>query len=247
MFKSIFRTALTDVHAFPGKEELGVLRVEVDGKYGERWFRYLQNATGSPIAADSFTMYDGNFVSPLTIANSTTTKVIRASGSFVADGYKVDDILIVIDDAGAAGAAPEGESSFITGVRALELDISPALSAAPAVNDTVSVIKRASIIASAAGAGKRSAGIPMAAIAAGSCGWVQTRGIYPSADVLAAGTAVAEGDRLAAGTAILTVMATVAANANSGVDVNEVAVATALQSLASDTVRRKCVVMLEVQ
>jgi len=247
MFKSIFRTALTDTFAFPGKEELGVLRVEVDGKYGERWFRYVQNATGSSIAADSFTMYDGNFISPVTAANSTTTKVVRASGSFITDGFKVDDILIVIDDNGGSGAAPEGESSFITGVRALELDISPALSAAVMASDTVSAIKRASIIASAAGAGKRSAGIPMAAIAAGYCGWVQTRGIYQSADVLAAGTAVAEGDRLAAGTAILTVMATVAANANVGTDINEVAVATALQSLSSDTVRRKCVVMLEVQ
>lgn len=246
MFKSIFRTALTDVHAFPGREELGALRVEHDGKYGERWFRYVQNATASSIAADSMTMYDGNFISPVTAAaNSTTTKALRATGSFVTDGIKVDDIIIVIDDAGGAGAAPEGEMSFVTKVAALSVEFSPALSAALAASDTVSFIKRASIIASAAAAGKRAAGIPMAAIAAGYCGWIQTRGIYPSADVVAAGTAVAEGDRLACGTALLTPMATTAANANSGLDINEVAVATALQSLASDTVRRKAVVALE--
>lgn len=246
MFKSIFRTALTDTFAFPGKEELGALRVEHDGKYGERWFRYVQNATGGALAADALVMYDGVFISAVTAAaNSTTTKMLRATGSFVTDGIKVDDIIHVIDDAGGAGAAPEGEVSFVTKVAALSVEFSPALSAALAASDTASFIKRWSILAAAAAAGKRTAGIPMASIAAGYCGWIQTRGIYLNADVVAAGTAVAEGDRLAAGTALLTPMATTAANANSGLDINEVAVATALQSLASDTVRRKAVVMLE--
>lgn len=247
MLKSIFRSALTETTLFPGKEELGALRVEHDGKYGERWFRYVQNATAGTLSADTLTMYDGPALSsPVTVAaNSTTTKILRATGSFITDGVKVDDIVHVVDDAGGAGAAPEGETSFVTGVQALQVDCSPALTAAPAASDTVNFIKRWSIIAAAAKAGKRCAGIPMADIAAGYCGWIQTRGIHPSANVVAAGTAVAEGDRLAAGTAILTPMATVAANANQADDINEVAVATALQSLASDTVRRKAVVMLE--
>lgn len=247
--KTICRTALTDTWelAKGHREELGVLREEVDGKYGERWFRAVQNATGGALNKDTLVSYDGVLLSAAVdaAANSGTTFVLRAADSFIADGVKVDDMIIVIDDAGAAGAAPEGEQSFVTGVEALRVDFSPALTAALAANDTVNFIKRWSIIAAAAAHGKRVAGVPMVNIAAGYGGWVQVRGIYPSANVVAAGTAVAEGDRLAAGAALLTPMATTAANANSGVDVNEVAVATALQSLTSDTVRRKAVVMLQ--
>jgi hypothetical protein len=159
----------------------------------------------------------------------------------------VDDIIHVVDDAGAAGAAPEGEYSFVTKVQALQVDFSPALTAALTTNDTVNFIKRWSVIAAAAAGGKRTAGIPMASLTAAYCGWIQVRGIYPSADVTAAGTAVAEGDRLRAGAAILEVLPTTAINANSGLDANEIAVAAALQSLASDTVRRKAVVLLQCE
>src|SRR3990170_3381517 len=226
MFKSIFVTALTDVHAYPGKEELGVLRVEVDGKYGERWFRYVQNRTAGALAADSLVMYDGVLIGSAVAATniSSNLKVLRASG-----------------------AAPEGEYSFVTKVQALQVDFSPALTAALTTNDTVNFIKRWSVIAAAAAGAKRTAGIPMASLTAAFCGWIQVRGIYPSADVTAAGTAVAEGDRLRAGTAILEVLPTTAINANSGLDANEIAVAAALQSLASDTVRRKAVVLLQCE
>jgi len=249
MFKSIFVTALTDVHAYPGKEELGVLRVEVDGKYGERWFRYVQNRTAGALAADSLVMYDGVLIGSAVAATniSSNLKVLRASGSFIDDKVNVDDIIHVVDDAGAAGAAPEGEYSFVTKVQALQVDFSPALTAALTTNDTVNFIKRWSVIAAAAAGAKRTAGIPMASLTAAFCGWIQVRGIYPSADVTAAGTAVAEGDRLRAGTAILEVLPTTAINANSGLDANEIAVAAALQSLASDTVRRKAVVLLQCE
>jgi len=246
MFKSIFKTQLTDIDAYPGKEELGTLRVECDGKYGERWFRYVQNATGGTLAADSLVMYDGLWLSAVTLTtNTAANRLLRASGSFITDNVKVDDIAFIIDDAGAAGAAPEGEKSFVTKVAALYCLVSPNFTAAATVNDTCSFIKRWSVLAAADKAGKRTAGIPMGALLTLCCGWVQTRGIYMTADVTAANTAIAEGDRLRAGTAILEQLATVAANANVADDINQVAVGTALQTLATDTVARKCVVMLE--
>lgn len=248
MFQTVFKTALTDTHAIPGKEQLGALRVEIDGKYGERWFRYVQNDSAGSLAIKSSVMYDGVYKTSAVTAvasGSSTTTVARATGSFITDGVKVDDMIYVLDDAGGAGAAPEGEMSFVTKVEALKLTFSPAVSAAVGVGDTVDIIKRWNIIASAAKAGKRYAGVLMATIASGYCGWVQVRGIHPKALVVAAGTAIAEGDRLAPGTGILTIMSTVAANANVDTDINEVAVATALRTVTTDTVLRECIVMLE--
>ena len=242
-FKTLFRTALTNVDTAP-KEELGVLRVEHDSKYGERTFRYVQNRSGGALNADSLVMFDGPPSADVTANGGSTGHATRAAGSFITDKYAVGDLVYVVDDGGAAGAAPEGESSFITKVVALRIDFSPVLSAALANTDKVNCIKRFSIIAAAAKAVHRAAGIPMANIADGSFGWVQNRGIYQSADVVAAGTALAEGDRLAAGAAILIPLATVANNASVTDDINDQAIATVLQPLATDTVRRKACVML---
>lgn len=244
-FKTIFTGALDRVDSSP-LEELGVLRVEHDSKYGERWFRYVQNRSGGTLALDALVMLDGVAISAITTAaNSGTTFALRATGSFITAKMQVDDILVVLDDAGAAGAAPEGEKSFITRVQALRVDFLPALTAALAVNDTVSFIKRWSIIASAAEVCAKHVGIPMASLATEKYGWMQVRGIYLTADVVAAGTAVAEGARLSPGTALLIPQPAVAANANVGDDIGIVVVARALQSLASDTVLRKCVVDLQ--
>lgn len=246
MFKSIFRTALTDVTT-DCREELGALRVEHDKKYGERWFRYVQNRTGGTLAADSLVMYDGAFTGSTGTActtNTTKTLVKRASGSWITDGVKVDDIIYCLDDAGGAGAAPEGEVSYVTEVSALTLTISPAFTAAVTASDTVDFIKRWSVIAAAALGGWRTAGIPMASLLTLTYGWIQTKGIYPTADVTAAGTAITEGARLMPGAAILEIQAAVAANADVATDVYIIAVAQALQALASDTVARKCAVLL---
>jgi hypothetical protein len=235
--------ALTDTSIIP-KHILGTLRIEQDDKFGERWFRYCQNKSGGSLVADSSVMYDGSALGAVTANGGGTTYATRASGSFLTDKVSVGDMIYVVDDAGAAGAAPEGEVSYVTGVTALRVDFLPALTAAIAASDTVSIIKKWALIAAAAKAGKRGAGIPMVDLADGYCGWVQSRGIYPSANVVAAGTALLEGDRLMHGAAILTPAATVANNAATTDDINEVVVATVLQPLTSDTVRRKAVVLL---
>lgn len=245
MLKSVFMDSLIDTSLL-AKHAFGALRVEHDDKFGERWFRYCQNKSGGNLAVDTLTMYDGSIISPIAASAGGVNYVARASGSFITDKVVAGDIIYVVDDAGAAGAAPEGETSFVTAVSALRVDFLPALSAALVATDTVSFLKKWTLIASAAKAGKRVAGIPMVDIADGYCGWIQTRGIYPSANVIASGTALLEGDRLAAGTAILTLLPTLAVNDAGTGDVNEVAVATVLQPLTSDTVRRKAVVMLDL-
>ena len=245
MLKSVFMDQLTETSLVP-KHQFGTLRVEHDDKFGERWFRYVQNKSGGALVADALTMYDGGIIGAITANAGSTLHATRASGSFVTAKVAVGDIIHVIDDGGAAGAAPEGEISYVTGVTALRVDFFPALTAAIANTDTVGFIKRWTLLAAAAKAGKRTAGIPVADIADGYSGWVQTKGIYQSADMVAAGTAVAEGDRLAAGAALLLPLATVANNASVTDDINDVVVATALQTLASDTVRRKAVVMLDL-
>jgi hypothetical protein len=244
-YQTIFRTALEDTGT-KALEALGVRRVELDSKWGEREFRYVQNRSGGTLNKDSLVMYDGPPAGDITVTAASDDVHATTAGSFVTNKFSVGDIVYVVDDAGAGGAAPEGETSFITSVTPTVITFSPALSTPLAVGDKVNVLKRFSIIAAAAAGGKRVAGIPMANIADLGFGWVQTRGIYPSADVIAAGTAVAEGARLAAGAALLTLMLTVANNNASAEDINEVAVATALQPLASDTVRRKAVVMLDL-
>ena len=246
MLKTIFRTALTDVDTVP-KEELGCLRHENDGKFGDRLFKYVQNRTGGTLAKDSLVMYDGVFIgTPVACTTNTLLDtIIRAAGSWITAGAKVDDIVAVVDDAGAAGAAPEGETSFITSVTELTLKVSPPFTAAVTITDTVEIIKRWAVLAAAAAADVRTAGIPMADLLTLTYGWVQCRGIYLSANVTAAGTAITEGMRLKAGTAILEAMPAIAINAADATDAYLQPVATALQTLAADTVRRKCVVLLD--
>jgi hypothetical protein len=244
-FKTIFKTALTDVDS-PSKEELGVLRVEHDSKFGERWFRYVQNRSGGALNADALVMLDGNAIAPITVVDTSgATFALRGSGSFITAKMSPGDILVVVDDQGAAGAAPEGEISYITRVQALRVDFLPALSAILTAGDTISFIKRWSIIAAAAEICGRHVGIPMANIADGSCGWMQTKGIHPSANVVGAGTAIVEGARLGVGAALLTPLPAIANNAGVANDINEVTVARALQALTTDTVKRKIVVDLQ--
>lgn len=236
--KTIFRTAL-DAAQDTAVEELGVERVEIDNKYGQRHFRFVQNKSGGSLAVDVPVMYDGQHIgTDVTASAGSTTTVERSSGSFITDGVSVDDIINVQDDAGAAGAAPEGEYSFVTKVEATKLTFSPALTVAIAVDDTVNVLKKFSIKASADAAGRAEfAGVLMATLADGKFGWVQTKGIHPTTSIVAAGTALAEGAILKPGASLLLVISDTA-------DVGE-AVGVCLLAVASDQVLRKAVVMLD--
>lgn len=250
MRKNLFRTKLTDATT-DQREEIGTMRVEVGGPYGERLFRYVHNGSGGSLTVDSLVSWEGQLGS---VANTGTgtTYATRASGSFITDKVVGGTIVTVIDDAGAAGAAPEGEYSIVTKVAALRVDFSPALSAALANADTVNFLRPYRIIAAADGhhVGKV-AGIPMATLADGTYGWVQVRGLYPSAIIVAAGTAQAALVPLTAGAGLLDVADLVGADTTTATfsltnilaDLAGV-VAYAIQPASSDTVRRKILVRL---
>ena len=249
-FKTLFPSKLTDIDTTQ-KEELGALRREIDSVYGERLFRYVHNHSGGTLNVDSLVSWEG-LLGVVTNNGTGTTYATRASGSFVTDKVKAGSIIVVVDDAGAAGAAPEGEFSIITKVAALRVDFSPALSAALANTDTVNFIRPYRIIAAADGhhIGKVG-GIPMASLTDDTFGWIQVRGIYPSALIVAAGTAQAALTPLTAGAGLLDVADLVGADtttatfslANILADLAGV-VGYSIQAASSDTVRRKIVVRL---
>lgn len=247
MIKTVFGTKLTAVDTTP-KEEVGVKRIEWDPKFGERIFRYVRNKSGGALNAKDVVSWETELGTAVAASAGSTTSVSRAAGSFVTDGVRVNDFMTVIDDAGAAGAAPEGERSFVTDVEALTLTFSPALTAAIVASDTVNFHRPFHIVASAANDGRGTvAGVPMANIADGSYGWIQTQGIYDGVVCVAAGTAIAKGAPLYPGTKLLTTVGpalTEGAPNVLTVDTNYASIATAMLSVASDTVLREVVARL---
>jgi hypothetical protein len=268
--KTIFATRLNDVSATQQEVPLGCLRIEPDDKepitgdpqnifaaipgflYRERQFRYMKNGSGGTLSKDALVQFDFSTLADVTATTNTNPLlVLRASGSFITDGWKAGDMLMVIDDAGAAGAAPEGEIATVSNVAALTLTLAVALTAAVTLNDTVRCIRQGELRASTATLGNQrryGVGIPMADIPTLQYGWIQIAGIYPTANCVAAGTAVLEGASLYAGTALLTTVGGVLTEGTPNVftaGTTYEPVATALQSASSDTVRRKIAVLLK--
>jgi len=265
--KTLFATQLTDHQTTQQEFPLGCKRNMPDDKeppsgdagssavnvagylYRERIFRYVQNISGGALVKDALVQADGLVVAAVSASAGTTTTVTRASGSFVSDLVKVGDIIGVLDDAGAAGAAPEGEIAVVTKVTALVVTFAPALTAAIAASDTVEFHRPWTIKASVAGETLPGllVGIPMVDIANGEFGWIQTRGSYPNANVVAAGTAVAKLTPLYSGTALLTPVGPALTEGTPNILIagkSYAGVAWAVQGLSSDTVRRKALVFL---
>lgn len=266
--KYMFPTLLNEVSTTQKEFPMGCLRLEPDDKepltgdpaqvfstmagflWRERRFRYIQNISGGTLNKDSLVMADDLIVATVTATTNTdATKLVRASGNFITDGIKAGDLAYVLDDAGGAGAAPEGEFGVVLRVEALTITLQTALTAAVTASDTVNFLRPWTIKASAtgqAGAG-RLVGIPMANIATGSYGWIQVSGYYPTADIVAAGTAIVTGSPLYAGTGLLTPVAPVITEGTPNVIIagtNYRAVAEACHAVTTDTVRRKALVYL---
>ena len=265
--KYMFPTLLNEVSTVQKEFPMGCLRVEPDDKeppagdpsqlfasmagflWRERRFRYVQNISGGTLNKDSLVMADDLIVATITASGGSTTTIVRGSGSFVSDGIKAGDLAYILDDAGGAGAAPEGEMGVVLRLDALNVTLATALTAAVAASDTVNFIRQWTIKAAAAGGAgaARLAGIPVANIANGSFGWIQVGGLYPTADVVAAGTAIVTGSPLYAGTALLTPVAPVLTEGTPNIVVagsNYRAIAEAMHAVTSDTVRRKAMVYL---
>jgi len=235
--KSVWATALTDT-ATEDKEGLFQTRVEVSPIYGERWFRWMKNGSGGSLAVNSLAGHEFISESAITAgANTALNQIVRGSGTWTSGslgGYFVR----VLDDAGAAGAAPEGEWARITSNTTTVLTLDRDLTAAVTTSDTFQIFRPGHIIASADGmVASEVAGVLMATIANGSYGWVQYRGFHPSALVVAAGTTLAAAAAVKAGTGLLVVAAD---NADNGevVGVN-------LHAVTTDTVLRTAFVLLD--
>src|SRR3990167_3727278 len=104
--KDVFGTALTDVTS-TDVEGLGQLRVESDPVLGDRVFRWVANRSGGTLAADSIAGYESVSTGSAFTAGTNTDKSLIV-GTFTA-GLFNGMYARVLDDAGAAGAAPEGE------------------------------------------------------------------------------------------------------------------------------------------
>lgn len=151
--------------------------------------------------------------------------------AFVAD-EEVGNILYILDDAGAAGAAPEGEWAIVVKNDADTLFLQPDLTVAPAVGDT-GVLVRANghSTIGAIGATKfTTRGIVMAAsLADNYWGWFCRKGFVEAA-IVAAGTTVAITTGM--------IVTTGGLLTNSSTSALSLMVARALSAYTTDTVKR---------
>ena len=235
--KSVWGTALADVST-TDIEGLGQCREESAPFYGERIFRWCKNMSGGSLAVGSLVAFEQLSEAAVTAAvNTDATKVVRATGTFTPAAI-TGCFLRVLDDAGAAGAAPEGEVGRIAAATTTTVTLASALTAAVTTGDTFTIHRPFHMIASADGMVKTEVlGVLMATVPNGSYGWVQCKGLNLAANVAAAGTAVTAGTALKAGAGILVAGAD---NADNGEVIGSVPVA-----VTTDTVLRTAPVYLD--
>jgi hypothetical protein len=218
-------TSQLDSSSTTALEQLGVERLDWHPIFGDRKFKYVKFtesvALGEPV------IYQAPVALTAT-AGSTTSVTVAIASVGLYDGYT----LSVFDDAGAAGAAPEGQVARVkhNTTTGLEIEADDAFSVAVAVNDVVHVSAPWAVSRTAGGEIARLvAGVALSAQDAADYGWVQTAGGYPSAIAVAAGTALTEGAEVVVGARLVTAIGAGALN---------LAIGTARHGLASDTVLR---------
>jgi hypothetical protein len=213
----------------------GAIRWDFNPHFGYRRFQYLRCDQAGGCTAGQLQSYRAN-ATITNISGSHTTTTITTSG-LTASEY-VGGILFCHDDAGGAGAGPEGESGMITAnsTTVITIDDDDAFSAAPANNDDFTVVLPWAVDDSADGDEVGNvAGVAMAAHDQYDWGWFQCEGIHPTCDIIAAGTALPVGESLVADAALLT------DGAGDGIDLR---VGKLKVPIASDQVVRTAVVDL---
>ncbi len=163
-------------------------------KFGAlRLFTFRQNISGSAMAAGDLTSRK-----VVDASNQTGTATTTVVGTFTADELN-DAVAIVYDDAGAAGAAPEGEASIIQSNTATTATLYTELpwSAALASGDDVLIITKKAVDAADGDYNHLALGIAMGAIADDGWGWLQFQGVHSAASHKS-NTAVTKGDPVVA-------------------------------------------------
>ena len=227
------QTQLSSSSAIP-LELPGVVRFTHDSIFGLRGFKYMRCDQSGGCTRGQLQSKRAN-VDIANITSGTTTSITKAG---LTANILVGGILVCIDDAGGAGAAPEGESALIISntTSVVTIDADDAFSVAPAVNDDFKVILPWAVADSADGdAAGIVQGVAMADQDQFDWGWFQFLGINPDVDAIAAGTALILDESVVAGAALVN------DGAGDGADLR---IGRLLVGLSSDTVARKAVVDL---
>jgi len=171
------------------KEVLGLVRYDFHPVFGLRGFKYVRfDQSGGNTAGELVAQVANVAISNITAGTTTS---ITTSG-LTADIH-VGGLLVCTDDAGGAGAAPEGEAGVIVANTATVVQIDPdsPFSAAPASNDDFVIVKPwATGDAVAGDVAVNVQGVAMADQAQYDYGWVQFLGLHPKVSCIAAGTAL---------------------------------------------------------
>jgi len=212
----------------------GVTRYTHDPRLGLRGFKYVRFDQSGGCTRGQLQSKRAN-IAITNITAGTKTSITLAGQT--ADIY-VGGILVCVDDAGGAGAAPEGESGIIVAntTSVITIDSNDAFSVAPAANDDFVVILPWAVVDSADGdAAGIVQGVAMADHDQYDWGWIQFLGINPDCDAIAAGTALTVNESVVANTAVVN---------DGAADAVDLRIGRLLVQLSSDTVARKAVVDL---
>ncbi|MGE0630961.1 MAG: hypothetical protein AB7O96_01030 [Pseudobdellovibrionaceae bacterium] len=226
--QKVWNTALNASDTTP-KEPKGAVRWTYDPVLGYRGFQYVRFDQSGGATKDNICSYRG-LVSVTASGTGTTTSVVTTglTADILADG-----IIVCLDDAGAAGAAPEGENARIASntTTQINLDANDAFTAATASSDTFRVHLPFAVIDAASGdTAAAVAGVVMATQAQYSWGWVQFAGFHPTVAAVAAGTTITANRDLIASTNVVT---------NGSTSAVELRVGYTPFQLTTDTVVRK--------
>lgn len=227
-----WRTKLDASDASP-QETKGAVRFAIDERWGLRGFKYVRfDQSGGALQGECVKK-----LANISIANISagTTTSITTSG-LTADKL-VGGILCCLDDAGGAGAAPEGEKGIIIKNTAtvVTIDANDAFSAAPAANDDFMVVIPWATSDSADGdSAGMVQGIVMADQDQYDFGWVQFLGINPHV-LVKASTAIPVDESVVADAATVT---------DGAADAVDLRIGRLLCAISSDTVARRAIVDL---
>lgn len=212
----------------------GYVYEDVHPVFGPRSFKYVQFHAAASKGDTS------SFLDPIAVTNITsgTTKSVTLTGAgWTVDLYK-GALARCLDDAGGAGAAPEGEIARIKSntTDTLNFESEDELSAAPAANDDWQIIVPWAVVDAASGDIARNvAGVAMVDQVQYNWGFVQFKGLNPYVKVVAAGTAITAKKSLITGTNVLT---------NGSTSLTELLVGFIQHTVSSDTVSRYALVDL---
>lgn len=199
--------------------------------FGRR--RFMYGRFDNAMVADELSSFVAN-TAVNNITAGTTTSITTAG--LTADAH-VGGILYCLDDAGAAGAAPEGEHAEIIANTATLITIhsEDAFSVTPAANDDFVIIRPWVFEDSAANDETAEvSGVVMADQDANDYGWVQFEGVHPFVLAVAAGTTIPANESVIAGATLVTDGAGAAENLWVGQSLHQLTTDTVVRSISVD-------------